>query len=434
MSAGEGGRHAWLLAMRDLALEGLVGCGRHGGRDRRVGGVGVHCPFNVRQIPGSGKRPFSTGAGGNTPGVPEHTDNQPADEGPIRVLIVDDDRDMREVVAESLAQDSRIEVVARAYDGAEAVRLAQILTPDVVIMDVNMPRLDGCAATERILDLHPEIRIVALTGTVDSDTVTRMILAGAIGYAVKGSDPRKLAEIVVGASTRDYFVDPAALDELFASVVRLAREERRRREEAEQLAIELAAAYKETITALVSALRYRDFDTEEHGDRVAERVVAVAKRLGIEGQQLQDIEYGAVFHDIGKIAVPDSILHNTDDLTEAEWDVIRQHTVIGEQIIQGVGFLKKVAQIVRHSHEHWDGSGYPDNLAGEAIPIESRIVFACDAFDAMTSSRSYQSAMTAERAMARLRELSGVHFDPAVVDALIAVLQEEPAEVSSVHG
>lgn len=366
--------------------------------------------------------------------MPEHTDNQPADEGPIRVLIVDDDRDMREVVAESLAQDSRIEVVARAYDGAEAVRLAQILTPDVVIMDVNMPRLDGCAATERILDLHPEIRIVALTGTVDSDTVTRMILAGAIGYAVKGSDPRKLAEIVVGASTRDYFVDPAALDELFASVVRLAREERRRREEAEQLAIELAAAYKETITALVSALRYRDFDTEEHGDRVAERVVAVAKRLGIEGQQLQDIEYGAVFHDIGKIAVPDSILHNTDDLTEAEWDVIRQHTVIGEQIIQGVGFLKKVAQIVRHSHEHWDGSGYPDNLAGEAIPIESRIVFACDAFDAMTSSRSYQSAMTAERAMARLRELSGVHFDPAVVDALIAVLQEEPAEVSSVHG
>jgi putative two-component system response regulator len=366
--------------------------------------------------------------------VPEDPPTQRAEDGPVRVLIVDDDRDMREVVAESLGLDPRIDVVARAHDGADAVRLAETLRPDVVVMDVNMPRLDGCAATERILAAHPETRVVALTGTVDSETVTRMILAGAIGYAVKGSDPRKLAEIVVGAAARGYFVDPSALNDLFASVVQLAREERRRREEAEHLAEELATAYKETITALVSALRYRDFDTEEHGDRVAERVVKVARKLGIEGQQLQDVEYGAVFHDIGKIAVPDSILHNTDDLTPDEWDVIRQHTVIGEQIIQGVGFLHNVSRIVRHSHEHWDGSGYPDGLRGEEIPIESRIVFACDAFDAMTSTRSYQRAMTAERALERLRELRGVHFDPDVADALIAVLREEPVEVSSVHG
>jgi putative nucleotidyltransferase with HDIG domain len=184
----------------------------------------------------------------------------------------------------------------------------------------------------------------------------------------------------------------------------------------------------------VSALRYRDFDTEEHGDRVAERVVKVAKKLGLAGQQLQDVEYGAVFHDIGKIAVPDSILHNTDDLTEEEWEVIKQHTVIGEQIIQSIGFLKNVARIVRHSHEHWDGSGYPDHLVGEAIPIESRIVFACDAFDAMTSTRTYQEAMGRDRAIERLLELRGTHFDPQVADALVAVLHEEPAPVSSAHG
>lgn len=346
-------------------------------------------------------------------------------DGPVRVLVVDDERDVRDVVAELLQSDPRIEVVARAHDGVEAVRLADETDPHVVVMDVNMPRVDGCSATERILGAHPDVRVVALTGTVDPETVTRMIVAGAVGYAVKGSDPAQLANAVVDAAHSGYFVDPSAVDRLFESVVRLAREERRRRAEAERLAEDLRQAYRETVTALINALRWRDGDTEAHGDRVAERVVAVSRKLGLDERQVTDAEYGAVFHDIGKIAVPDAILHNTDDLTEDEWAVIRQHTVIGEQIIRPVGFLRNVARIVRHSHEHWDGSGYPDELAGEAIPIESRIVFACDAYDAMTTKRSYQEAMSDERAIARMRELSGRHFDPTVVDALIQVLEEE---------
>ncbi|MCW2925475.1 MAG: response regulator receiver modulated metal dependent phosphohydrolase [Thermoleophilia bacterium] len=341
----------------------------------------------------------------------------------LRVLVVDDDRDLREVVAETLDLDPRITVVARAHDGEEAVRLASEVSPDVVLMDVNMPRLDGPAATERIVAAHPDVRVVALTGTVDPDAVTRMILAGAVGYAVKGGDPALLADIVVDASRSAYFVDPSALDDLFRSVVVLAREERRRRAEAEQLAADLSRGYRETVTALVNALRSRDCDTEEHGDRVAEMVVAVGRRLGFDEEQLSDVEYGATFHDIGKIAVPDAILHNTDDLTEAEWRVIRQHTVVGEEIIRPIGFLRNVSRIVRHSHEHWDGSGYPDQLKGETIPIESRVVFACDAFDAMTSKRTYQDAMSDEQALVRMRELSGVHFDPDVVEALVAEVE-----------
>jgi response regulator RpfG family c-di-GMP phosphodiesterase len=312
------------------------------------------------------------------------------------------------------------------------MRIADEQDVDVVVMDVHMPRVDGVAATERILGAHPSVKVVALTGTVDPETVTRMILAGAVGYAVKGSDPRQLADAVVNAAHSGYFVDPTAVDDLFESVVLLAREERRRRAEAERLAQDLKAAYRETVTALVNALRSRDGDTEAHGDRVAERVVRVARRLGLDAKQVTEAEYGAVFHDIGKIAVPDAILHNTDDLTEAEWEVIRQHTVIGEQIIKPVGILRNVATIVRHSHEHWDGSGYPDALAGDAIPIESRIVFACDAFDAMTTTRSYQEAMSMERARERMRELSGVNFDPQVVEALLQVLDEEArAEAAS---
>jgi putative nucleotidyltransferase with HDIG domain len=272
------------------------------------------------------------------------------------------------------------------------------------------------------------VRVVALTGSVDPDTITKMILAGAVGYAVKGSDPTKLADVVVDAAHSQYFVDPTAVDDLFESVVLLAREERRRRADAERLARDLQRAYRETITALVNALRWRDGETEAHGDRVSERVVDVCRRLGLSDQQVSDAEYGAIFHDIGKIAVPDAILHNTDDLTEDEWQVIRQHTVVGEQILRPIGFLRAVARIVRHSHEHWDGSGYPDALVGEQIPIESRIVFACDAFDAMTTERSYQEAMALPRAIERMRELRGVHFDPQVVDALLDVLASELAE------
>lgn len=350
----------------------------------------------------------------------------------VRVVVVDDERSIREVVAAALDMDARIEVVGNAHDGAEAIQLVAELAPDVVVMDVNMPRIDGCAATERIVAMHPDVKVVALTGTVDVETVTKMVLAGAVGYAVKGTDPAKLADVVVDASRRGYFVDPSAVDELFESVVRLAREERARRAQAEQLADELARAYKETIAALANALRSRDHDTEEHGDRVAERVISVGRRLGLTDAQIVDLEYGALFHDIGKIAVPDAILHNTDDLTDDEWAVIRQHTVIGEEILRPVGFLSKVARIVRHSHEHWDGSGYPDELVGDAIPIESRIVFACDALDAMTSTRTYQQAMSMEAAIERMRELRGVHFDPRVVDALVAVLDEERAE--ALHG
>ncbi|MCW2950019.1 MAG: two component transcriptional regulator, LuxR family, partial [Thermoleophilia bacterium] len=154
----------------------------------------------------------------------------------VRVLVVDDDTDLREAVALHLDADSRLKVVAHAHDGAEAVRVAATCAPDIVLMDVNMPRLDGCAATEQILAVNPNIRVIAVTGTVDPETITRMILAGAVGYAVKGSDPSRLVDIVVDAARSGRFVDPAVVQDLFESVVLLAREEHRRRAEAERLA------------------------------------------------------------------------------------------------------------------------------------------------------------------------------------------------------
>jgi HD-GYP domain-containing protein (c-di-GMP phosphodiesterase class II) len=260
---------------------------------------------------------------------------------------------------------------------------------------------------------------------VETEAVTRMIVAGAVGYAVKGTDPDILSQVVRNAASSKRFVDTAVLPGLFDSVIRLAREETARREEAERLARDLQRSMGETVRALVNALQSRDEATESHGDRVARWVVDVGTRLGLDADHLRNLEYGAIFHDIGKIGVPDDILHNTDELTADEWGVIKQHTIMGQKILEPVEFLRPVAQIVRHSHEHWDGSGYPDGLRGDDIPLESRIVLACDAFDAMTTNRTYQRALDWDAAVSRLQELSGTHFDPRVVEALVAVLEAE---------
>lgn len=343
----------------------------------------------------------------------------------VRVLVVDDDDSVRAVISAALSLDDRVEVLGEASDGQEAYEKALKLRPDVVLMDVEMPRVDGCEAAQRIHEHNADITIVALTGHIDANAITRMIVAGASAYAVKGSNPDQVVETVVAAAHGKTLIDAEAMPGIFESVVDLMREERTRRKEAEELAVDLKRSYQETVRALVTALQSRDTATEAHGDRVAQRVTAVAVELGLDQQQQDDLQYGAVFHDIGKIGVPDSILHNTDDLTDSEWDVVKRHTIVGESIIRPIGFLRNVARIVRHSHERWDGSGYPDGLAGEMIPIESRIIFACDAYDAMTTNRTYQNAMPHDAACARMHELSGMHFDPKVVDALIHVLAVE---------
>ena len=343
----------------------------------------------------------------------------------VRVLVVDDEASVRDVVAASLQASDDIHVVGTASNGLEAVQLARSLQPDVVVMDVLMPGGDGCEACRAICEASPETSIVALTGATASQHITNMILAGAVGYAIKGADPDILCQIVLNARNAGRFIDSAAVPGLFDSVVALAREERERREEAERLARDLKRSYQESVRALMQALRSRDQHTGAHGDRVARRVQEVGRRLALTDAQLVDLEYGAVFHDIGKIGIPDSILHNTDELTPEEWVIIKQHTVVGEQIIQPIGFLKGVSRIVRHTHEHWDGSGYPDGLVGDQIPIESRIIFSCDAFDAMTTERTYQAALDRPAACARMQELSGSRFDPMVVQVLLAVLAEE---------
>ena len=177
--------------------------------------------------------------------------------------------------------------------------------------------------------------------------------------------------------------------------------------------------------ALSSVLDVRDEYTAAHSSEAARLATAVARRLGIAGRELHTVEQVAVLHDIGKLGIPTEILKSPRPLTYEEWGVIRQHPVIGERILSGIPHLGEVAKAVRHEHERWDGQGYPDGLSGHQIPAASRIVFACDAWHAMTSDRPYRPALDREVALRELQEKAGTQFDPNVVQALLFELGEE---------
>ena len=185
----------------------------------------------------------------------------------------------------------------------------------------------------------------------------------------------------------------------------------------------LDAAYLGTAEALAAALEAKDSYTASHSRAVVERAREVGRKLGLQSEELRTLRLAAIFHDIGKIAVTESILNKRGPLSPAERREIERHTEVGERILSSVDFLSDVLPLVRHEHERWDGLGYPDGLSGEDIPLGSRIILACDAYDAMTTDRPYRAAMSDEQARAELLRNAGAQFDERVVAALMQILE-----------
>jgi putative nucleotidyltransferase with HDIG domain len=205
-------------------------------------------------------------------------------------------------------------------------------------------------------------------------------------------------------------------------VLRWFSKERRAR--LEQL-VELNDAYRGTALVLGDVVEADDTYTGEHCKDVVGLALDVAGELHLDADRRRNVEFGALLHDVGKIAVPKEIVNKPGKLDEREFEIIKTHTVEGQRMLERVGgFMGEVGHIVRSHHERWDGGGYPDGLSGQEIPLESRIVSCCDAFNAMTTTRSYRKAMPIAAAVAELRKHSGTQFDPDVVDALIAVVGE----------
>jgi HD-GYP domain-containing protein (c-di-GMP phosphodiesterase class II) len=227
---------------------------------------------------------------------------------------------------------------------------------------------------------------------------------------------------------------PFAVAAIFPLVWMLAEFARERRGRYESV-LELHRAYRGTVTLLSDVVEFDDPYTAEHSRSIMDLVDAVAEEMNIPHDDRQELEFAALLHDVGKIAIPKEILNKPAKLTAEEYELMKTHTIEGQFMLDRVGgMLGRIGEIVRSCHERWDGNGYPDGLAGEDIPLAARIVFCCDAFNAMTTNRVYRPAMPTQEALDELVRNAGTQFDPRIVAVLTKVIQEGEPMVSTSDG
>jgi len=331
------------------------------------------------------------------------------------ILIVDDTELNLDVLSTLLAAYS----LRFAGDGATALRLAQQRPPDLILLDVMMPGLDGFEVCRR-LQADPrtcEIPVIFITALGDQENETLGFEVGGVDYITKPFNP-----MVVRARVRTHLELKAVWNALRDENARLESRVQARTAELQGALDRLRESAVDTVLRLGLAAEYKDDQTGRHVLRMAHYAVAVARKLGWNAEDLNRLFHAALMHDIGKLALPDSILHKSGPLTEAEWVTMKRHPLVGARILSGSDSdIIQLAEVVALTHhEKWDGSGYPRGLKGQDIPLVGRIVAICDVFDALTVRRPYKPAFPLDKAYSILRQGCGSHFDPTVVEAFFA--------------
>jgi response regulator RpfG family c-di-GMP phosphodiesterase len=343
-------------------------------------------------------------------------------------LIVDDDASVRDVISVLLKEEG---YGCTCVESAEAALnfLEQAGEVHLVISDMKMPGHDGLWLLDQLRRIHPETAVIMLTGYGDTESAVECLRRGATDYLLK---PPRVTDLI------------RAIERALAKRrIELARRryqrrlERRVKEKTAELSIALSdveSTYNSTLLALVAALDHREHETSDHSQRVVRYTVAVAKRLGIKGQELDDIARGALLHDIGKIGVPDAILLKPGKLTPEEWVEMRKHPQMGFDIIESIPFLKVPAEIVLSHQEMFNGRGYPRGMNKGEIHIGARIFTIADTLDAMTCDRPYRKGTTYAAAREEIQRCSGSQFDPECVKAFMDISEEELRELRKQRG
>ncbi|MDP2810622.1 MAG: response regulator [Rhodocyclaceae bacterium] len=309
------------------------------------------------------------------------------------ILIVDDEPANLALLRQILAPDHAL-VFAR--NGNEALAATAKHRPALILLDIQMPDMDGYTAC-RALKANPQtagIPVIFVTGLSEVGDETAGFEAGAVDYIVKPISPP-----VVRARVRTHL-----------SLVSAAQLER---------------SYHEAITMLGEASEFKDTDTGVHIWRMASYSAALAAACGWDAAACRQLELAAPMHDIGKLSIPDAILHKPGKLDAAEWTVMQTHSSVGYKILSkssDAPILQMAATVALRHHEKWDGSGYPDGLAGEAIPAMARIVAIADVFDALSMTRPYKEAWPLDRIVETMTASAGTHFDPNLIECFIGIL------------
>jgi putative two-component system response regulator len=310
---------------------------------------------------------------------------------PARILVVDDEPPVVDVIRRFLIHEGY--TVITAHNGLEAIEQVRAERPDLILLDVTMPKMDGFTVCRYLKDDESTalIPITMLTGLDDHHHRTRGIESGADDFLTKPFD-----HITLRARIRSQLRIKSLTDQL---------------EHTESV-----------IFMLAQAVEAKDPYTEGHLNRIkayAEQL-AIACRLSFD--DVRAVRYGGILHDIGKIGISDTILLKPGQLTAEEYANMKRHPEIGAQIVSQMRFAPRIMPIIRGHHEYWDGSGYPDQLRGDEIPIGAQIISVVDAYDAMTTNRPYRAALSFDACVEQLRAGSGTQFSPAVLDVFLELL------------
>ena len=328
--------------------------------------------------------------------------------GTVALLVVDDEEQIRNALRRFLEGEQFS--VHTAASGQEALSVLQQQDIALMLADIRMPGMSGIDLVPQALELTPDLAVVMLSAVNDATTAALCMQRGAMDYLTK---PIELDDL--GRAIRRALRRRAALIESRHLEVQLKEEWARERAEAHRVTVA-------TLEALVNAMEARDPYLRGHSARVADLSATIAAHMHLSDDEVEQVRLAGRLHDIGKIGTRESVMNKQGPLTPDEYEHVKQHVIIGSQILSPLVHLGPVLGAVRSHHERWDGTGYPDGLRGEEIPIGARIIGAAEVYDALCTTRPYQEKLPSPQAIRRMGDLAGTVLDPKVFAALAEVV------------
>ncbi|MDH3454537.1 MAG: response regulator [Desulfuromonadales bacterium] len=344
---------------------------------------------------------------------------------PAKILITDDDGLVRDAVAKILEMFGH--EVSPTGSGEEAL---EVLTEDfdLIILDINMPGMDGFDTIKAINERGYDIPVLFLTGAGSMEYAIKAINLGAYDFIQKPIEDIDLFNVKINrAIEKRMFVlkEKAYTENLEEEIAAKTRELAEKNKLLEQYSHHLEVASVNTIITLQTALEEKDQYTAGHTNRVTHYAMLIGRSMGLPEEDLAVLDRACQLHDVGKLVIDVSCIQKPGPLSDEEWQLVRKHPEIGENIIKPLSFLEREGTIVRHHHERIDGKGYPDGIGGDELDILTRILTVADSYDAMTSQRSYRIDLARAEAIDELRSCTGSQFDPEVVEHFIEILEED---------